>query len=80
MAYRKTKSNARWRITRFVINFLAFTFDVFVTATLSTAGHSTDFNASGIITATISLVIALVIQVASVLVIRASYFLIIVVC
>ena len=83
MTHRKTEPNARRGIIKFVIDFRGFTFDFFVTAILITAGHITvrdddlilcALTVSGSNTATISLVIALVIRMASALVIRAPFF------
>ena len=76
MTRRKAKPYARRRIVRFAINFRGFPFDFCGTATLITAGHIAvrderlifrTFSASGRATATISLVIALVIRMASAL-------------
>ena len=89
MIHRKTEPNARGRTIQFVINFHAFNLDFYVTATLITAGHITvrnkrlifcTFTVSGRATAAISLVIALVIGMASALVIRAPPFLIMGIC
>ena len=84
MAHRTTDPYDRRRVTRFAINFRAFIFDFSVTITLITAGQIPVrnerltfciFTVSGKITAIISLVIALIIRVASALVKRALFFL-----
>ena len=83
MPHRKVKPNARRRIDRFVIS-RGFTFDFSVTGTFITASHIITvcnellifciFAVSGRVTAVISLVIALVIRMPSVLVICAPPF------